>query len=216
MLRFLMMSGLLLGLFSAPAAASTIRYEFDVVESYFYLGTVYELDAPSPHAGLARTWEPSDSDYDDVLARVHPVSDLIGQIGRVSLQLSGPWGHSPSVDCISGFMCEGFSRPKSTEIGSTFGLSGFSLYAWDVNEQWGLHLLDPLTGSGRLVFNDDAVGNVFSTQDGTGFFHDPAIASFTLANLTITEIAPVPLPATAPLLALGLLVLGFRARRRAA
>ncbi len=57
-----------------------------------------------------------------------------------------------------------------------------------------------------------ATNGVLGTGDVLDFFTDPA--DFSLLTISITEVAPVPLPASAPLLAASLGFLGWRARKK--
>ncbi len=63
---------------------------------------------------------------------------------------------------------------------------------------------------------ETAPGFVLASGTGTGFFSDISNASqFSLATITIEEVAPVPLPAGGMLLLSGLAFGGFAARRKA-
>ena len=207
MLRFLMIAGLLSGLFSTQADARTIRYEFDVVGSE--IG--YQQLEKWPELGQDTSISPEE--LTAFTARYHALGSALGRTGSVALEVSevpGWYGEIGQLSCVSGFLCQtgAFWGSVYNDM-PIFGFSGFlfgfshdplSSHNWTL--RGGLTFLDDGAWLGSATFND-SVFNWMRPQ-----------ASFALANLTITEIAPVPLPAAAPLLAVGLLALGFGARRR--
>lgn len=212
MFRFLMIIGLLFGMHSTQAEAKTISYEFDVVGSRFSVGTLYESSRFGGD-GTRREIGHADPFYQEIMAAgAHSWSNLMGQTGHVAMRLHGDEFDLQTVDCHSGFLCSDLNR-MSAFVGSTaFDLTGFRLMSVFGLGEWYLRG-DPVTGEGSLSLVDGASGGGFYLNNNL-YEYGMTTAGFNLRNLTITEIAPVPLPAAAPLLAIGLLTLGIGARRR--
>lgn len=214
MLRFLMIAGLLSGLFSTQADARTIRYEFDVVDSWFSVGNLTEISSPFTSNVTERQVEYNDPLYQEVVAGIHPLADLIGKTGRVAMQLEIGWSDIYSIDCLSGILCAEFNRmhpQPGSVVDSAVNPNGFTIFAWGSSGEWYLGS-NPMTGEGRLFFTDDRTWGT-GWLNGNFYEHGGATADFALANFTSTEISPVPLPAAAPLLAMGLMAFGFVRRR---
>ncbi len=212
MFRFLMIIGLLFGMHSTQAEAKTISYEFDVVGSRFSVGTLYESSRFGGD-GTRREIGHADPFYQEIMAAgAHSWSNLMGQTGHVAMRLHGDEFDLQSVDCHSGFLCSDLNRMHSFVGLTAFDSSGFSMMSIFGLGEWYLNG-DPVTGEGVLSVVDGASGGGFYLNDNLYEFGMTS-AAFNLRNLTITEIAPVPLPAAASLLAIGLLTLGIGARRR--
>lgn len=228
MWRFIVLAGLLSGFISTRAEAKTVLYEFDVVASMIEVGVLYESDIPSN--GVERRIAHDDPLYREVVLAIHPLGHLMGQTGRISVQLSGDmWWQEmafvDSIDCLSGFLCSDLDRLDGNILGhpsSSFGPTGFDIFAYGANPsgEWYLKLPDSVAGTGGLSFTDDLPsGNARLYGKGKEYWHDGARALFTLANVKVTDLtvapAPVPLPATAWFLGIGILVLNFQTRRGA-
>ncbi|MBK0329353.1 hypothetical protein I5535_18925 [Rhodobacteraceae bacterium F11138] len=207
MVRFLMIAGLLFGLFSTQADARTIRYEFDVVGSEIGYRHLDKWSEPGQDTSI------SPEELAAVTAALHPLGSALDQTGSVVLEVSevaGQYGEIGDLSCVSGFLCQ-----TDAIWGSVYnympilGFSGFMMgFSYDPmsSHNW--------TMGGDLEFLDDGSWLGSGSYNGTVYNWMVPQANFTLANFNATEIAPVPLPAAAPLLAMGLFALGIGARRR--
>ncbi len=210
MLRFLMILGFLTGLFSTQADARTIRYEFDITETRLFVGApLQEYDSPFAYSGnFIRTIPSGDPDYQEIVDSIHPLSGIAGQTGRVAIQVGDNPAASGGVQCVNGLLCSYF---EDSAVISSYDLNGFTLF--QNFGHWSLGIANAVTGEGRLFFTDDQTTGWGATGN-YGYQHGGARADFSLANLAITDVTPVPLPAAAPLSAIGLLAFGIGARRR--
>ena len=212
----LVLVGLLLAFagFSAPAQSATYRYSFDVVASNFSFIDFLKLEQGDPTGVIS--WQPGEYEY--YMRKYHPLGSVYELGGKVVMDLHAsdsddPWpsGTTGSVSCVSGFLClldpvsffmEIYSDFTSTRLSTSVG----SIIAYSLNETYGFDMLDfgdPLSsGTYPCDFEPNCVVDYWA-----------ASAYFTLANSSRVEITPVPLPAGAPLLAMGLMALGIGARR---
>ncbi len=202
MVRILLLAGLLLGAFYTQAEARTVRYEFDVVGSVIDYQRIDSFSSGS----LA----PGSSDYDAYVAAYHPLAHLVGQTGRtvVEVQDYDDWVNggfaSARINCLSGLFCPFDSGGYTTSNKST----GFSIYGGQF--YWSL-------SGNTMTFSDDGGIAGWGDLNGVSYLWWDPRATFTLANLTIsdvtgqTQIASTPLPAALWLYAgLGLLLLRRR------
>lgn len=208
MLRFLLLTGLLCGLFSTPADARTIRYEFDVVGSAINYKSLSKLSA-DPNANPTI----SAAEYDAFVAAFHPLGNLLGQIGSVAFEIQeSVTGHpfSDNLTCFSGFLCSDFRLNGYVNFHPTGFLTAAS---GGGGREWSLTA--GIAGSGTFRFLEDGAISGSGTMGADSYFWWIPQARFDLANLTITDVTSVPLPAGAPLLAGALLTFAAGARRRA-
>ena len=209
MLRFLLCAGLALGVFSSHAEAKTIRYEFDVVSSAIGFQQLYDLNT-------GRSIVAGTAEYDAFVAAFHSLGTIVGQTGSVVFEIDRIGENYGSLTCTSGFLCADIHQYSAT-YGVSFPplayLSGFGPGAGS-GEQWSLST-GP-AGGGSFGFFDDGRISGAGSMNGTQYGWWAPWASFTLANLTATDVTvtPVPLPAGAAFLAAGVLALGVAARRR--
>ena len=210
MFRLILVS-LLSSFISTQVEAKTIRYEFDVLRSSIGYNWLFKV-LPDSDGSV------SGPEYAGFTAKYHPLGAALGKTGPVVLEAAVNYSsHYPNgrLSCVSGFLCAVTAFSYSLEVNfpylSSSVLSGFS--AWPGGYEWSLHI-DP-SGQGALSFFDD--GGIYGcgNWNGSTYCWGAALASFTLSNLTITEIAPVPLPATAWLLGLGILAVSLKTRRHA-
>ncbi len=202
MVRILLLAGLLLGAFYTQAEARTVRYEFDVVGSV--IGYRWVLGDNN------QILVPGTADYEAFVALYHPLGHLAGQTGRTVFELQDhdDWDREgrigSQIRCLSGLFCPNdpasFYAFNSTQ---SFSIAGGRFY-------WGL-------SGNTMAFSDDGGISERGELDGIRYLWWDPRATFTLANLTITDvtgqtqIASTPLPAALWLYAgLGLLLLRRR------
>lgn len=218
MLRVFLLTGLFLSFASTEVDARTIRYEFDIIDSVIDFGRliqeVYDPSDPNP------TGPPADPaigamEYTAFVAARHPFRAFVGQTGSVVFELE----HSSSsshLHCTFGFLCPSFPTYdvldplSSSSLGFTAGFSSGDIWT----------MVATPTGDGTFSgFDDDRVFENVEWNGGHYFWTNPR-ASFTFANLFVSEIqgapVPVPLPTAAWFLAAGIVALGFKTRRRTA
>lgn len=219
MFRLFLLFGFAFGLLSTHADARTFRYEFDVVDSVIDFGQLiqesYDPSDPNP------TGPPADTDigpaeYAAFVAARHPFRQYVGQAGSIVFELDSAPGRAGRLNCTSGFLCPTF--PAYDLLGYDPDASFEFTAGFSSGDMWTMALTSPGTGT-FSGFDDDRVFENAQWNGGHYFWINPR-ASFTFANLIVTEIPgaplPVPLPATAWLLGLGILGLGVNARRRTA
>ena len=223
MLR-LILAGLLFGLFSTQTQAATYRYSFDVVQSDISFIDLLKYETTFvPGGGDAPfyrreqvVWNPGEREY--YLRKLHPLGEIYEMAGPVVLDIDIPGlptgdpsaaAQSSAISCVSGFLC--LLKPFSSSFGTPF--SEF----WSLgNSKFPLSVFHRVSDTEVKMY-----GHNFSSGTTSCHFEPDCLvetwspyANLDLANLTITEIAPVPLPATAWLLGLGILALGVRGRLR--
>lgn len=224
--RVLLWAGLFLGALITAAEARTLRYEFDVVGTRMSFDSLIDR---GPSGDRYIDIFSSNPTYQKIVAASHPLGFAHGRTtGHVVLDVhespNASWNPSNTTEpapfqCHVGFLCSTFDRMNQTYVPFYRPQDdGFSIYAWNASGEWYLDTRNSIAGMGSLGFTDD-LGSVPFTLNGVQYLRGTAGASFTLANLTITDvtgqayIVPTPLPATAWLFApLGLLL--FRRRRR--
>lgn len=180
----------------SPIAPDTFRYEFDVVASDFRLGFFDNLPQ-------------SDPSYSARLLDSHPIREMIGLTGSHVIEVTNNLGEFNTVDdpinCVSGFICpRGFDLSEATANrfynGNNTGLEYTLTSAGD--------------GTGELFFFGDGPITGGGVVNGVSYAWFGSYATFSLENVSITEVSAVPLPAGLPLLLACLGGLGLIARRK--
>ena len=207
----LVLIGLLSIFISAQAEARTIRYEFDVIASGFGFQGLHQFpynpSDPNPSGPPADTTI-GPEEYAAFVAAHHPLAPLIGQTGSVAFDLQLESG---IFDCVAGFLCSSIHRNFASPFPGAFDPDrGFNLI--DGASWWNFFAQPSGTQSPFLSFGSDSlIYEIIEWNGGVYYLGGDATAWFSLTNM---EIAPVPVPAGAPLLAAGVLALGIGARRR--
>lgn len=218
MLRFFVLPGLLFGFISTQAEAKTIRYEFDVVNSVIDYNQLYKSDVSGGDNTV------SAAEYEAFTARFHDLGMVQGQTGTVVLEATPdiihpePNNFTGYLSCVSGFLCSvaDIFNPADKPPVRVFS-SGFSFgpCCGGFRHEWSLD-----GAQGTLHFKDDGDFLGSGVLDDIRYSWWMPQARFTLGNLSVSVLdaapTPVPLPATAWFLGLGLAALGMQARRRAA
>lgn len=210
MLRLFFGFWFFVGLFSNQSEAATYRYSFDVIESKIGFEDEIKYYGNSEYNRLP--WSPGERE--NYIRTYHSLGYMYGMTGRVIMDVTvlrvlGVGQSEASVTCVSVF-CVLFRWGDSVHVRDD-GLLVSDLWA----------ILPPNTGGPSLYwYGGDLTLHRFSCSSPE--HPDCSIelwidsATFTIANFSRTDLTPVPLPATAPALAAGVLILGaVRMRRRA-
>ena len=204
-------------------------YEFDVVTSHMY---IEDLSRSGDDAGLSGPLR-NTPDGDHLLPTLHRLGDIYNQTGeRTRLKVSPekfsndayPDGFSYKyrIDCLGGLLClDGAflepiynGLPRSLPRYLDYRGSGFdplkNLRSYTFGDVvWGA-IFDDL-GGGEIRWDDDYWSDTSWVIDGISYDGGPQYATFTLDNVLISA---VPLPATLPMLAAGMMGFGFWRRRQ--
>jgi len=192
-------------------------YEFDVIASDIAYDHLLRLDTDEI--------ETDPQLLNRATLDLHPLRAAIGHSGHNVIEITEVWSHETpgttqptgytsehiEADCISGFLCD---LPKGSSTDERVHIferahelhgrptpTGFSYgYADDF---WVLSFES--SGDGFLVFDIDCCDPELFESEGIFYSTYDSIVTFQIANARSTQIipAPVPLPASAPILLVG-------------
>lgn len=211
MLRVIILTALVAGLFSARVHAATYQYSFDIIKSE--IGFIDELkyDSSILFAYNRIPWYLGERE--SYIKNIHPLGSLYGLTGRVVMDVTAPstlengYVDTALISCVSGGLClPGGDTVSMDERGVLYFDTGMVLGIPETGRDASLIFLG---GTGYHIFSCSFLGHSDCT---IVFWSETAV--FSIANFSRTEITPVPLPAGAPLLAVGVMALGIGTRRR--
>jgi hypothetical protein len=208
---------LFLGISTLQAGAATYRYSFDIVDSEIgYFDEIKHDGSNYPYDNLLPWYLGERESY---IRTYHSIGHLYGVTGRVVMDIKGPRStpydrSEDPVSCVSGDFCLPWG--DSVWVNDLFVSFGNGFYMTFENPELGLET-SLRFGGGPHSLQFSCVSPQYPNCQIEFWLET---GSFTIANFSRTQInaappAPVPLPATAWLLGLGLFALGMKARRRA-
>ena len=218
---------------ASTATAAPLLYEFDVHTDR--IGFEFPIGSEVIFGPNGANLYPDDPRYAEFVNRYHALNRIrfrevngaqfgfsnggvqVGSSGRIGIIVpefgianSGPSSVSAPF-CVYGFLCPvdsytGMVFSNGNEITSAAG-SNFFRVSFDNYLELG--------SGGSIRFNDDIdVLSPAGEVDGVSYFGVFGTADFTISNLRVTEVTPVPVPASLPLLAAGFGLLGLLRRKR--